>query len=127
MNVFLAALVVVAFALVVERLGLPARAREAAGRARESAEVLGDPDVEDDEKERRLRRQSLRLFGLVGVLAGGSALALGLPLGGVWLLERAGVGTLAGVLAVLERVDFLVGATVVGTAAYLVARRSRTA
>lgn len=125
MNVALGALVVMAFAFALERMSLPERAREVGDRARESLRVLRHPELDDRSKEKALRRQALRLFGLVGVLVGGSLLALGLPLLGVWLLERAGVASFEGVLSVLERADFLVGAIVVGTGAYLAARRFR--
>ena len=65
----------------------------------------------DDEKERILRDQSLHLFALVGILAGGSALAIVLPLGVVWLLEVIGVASLAAVLSTLGAIDFLAGTT----------------
>lgn len=125
MSLLLAALVVVAFALTLEGLDLPDRAREVGARTRESLEVLRDASLEDRAKEAALRRNSLRLFRLLGLLAGGSLLALGLPLAGVWLLELAGVASLQAVLSTLERPDFLAGATAVGIAAYLAIRRAR--
>lgn len=123
MSVFLAAFVVVAFAVTIERVKLPSRAREAGRRAAESLRVLRDPSLDDDTKERELRQQSFRLFGLVGILVAGSTLAIFLPLLGVWLLDRAGVASLATVLSVLERLDFLVAATVLGLLTYVLARR----
>lgn len=123
MSWVLAALVVAAFALVLRWLGLPARAREAGDGARESVGVLRDPALDDRAKEAALRRQALRLFALLGVLVGGSLLALGLPLLAVWLLDLAGVASLASVLGVLERPDFLIGVTVAGGLAWLALRR----
>lgn len=123
MSFLLAALVVVVFALVLERLRLPDRARETGRRARESVDVLRDPELDDREKESALQEQSLRLFVLLGILLGGSLLALGLPLLGVWLLELAGVSSLESVLGVLERPDFLLGTVVAGGGGYLIYRR----
>lgn len=123
MSFLLAALVVVVFALVLERLRLPDRARETGRRARESVDVLRDPELDDREKESALQEQSLRLFVLLGILLGGSLLALGLPLLGVWLLELAGVSSLESVLGVLERPDFLLGTVVAGVGGYLIYRR----
>ncbi|MCS3863276.1 hypothetical protein GGP86_003072 [Salinibacter ruber] len=57
---------------------------------------------------------------------GGSALALGGPLSVVWGLERMGVGSFMGTLAVLERIDFLVGVTVTGGIGYVLVRRLRS-
>lgn len=125
MSLLLALFVVAAFAATLEALSLPDRAREVMDRAGDSLRVLRDPGLSDAEKERRLRRQSVRLFGLLGILAGGSILALGLPLGVVWLLERAGVGSLAAVLSVLERLDFLAAVTVAGIGGWLLLRRLR--
>lgn len=119
-----ASLVVVTFAVVIERLDLPDRAREVGRRSRACLDVLRDPSVGDETKEEELRRQARRLFGLFARLAGGSLLALGLPLGTVWGVDALGLASLPDVLAVLERVDFLVGATVVGAAAYLLIRRT---
>lgn len=123
MSFLLAAAVVVVFALVLERLDLPERARETGRRARESMDVLRDPSLDDREKETALQEQSLRLFGLLGILLGGSLLALGLPLLGVWLLGLAGVSSLGAVLAVLESPTFLLGTVVVGAVAYLTYRK----
>lgn len=122
MSFLLAVLVVVVFALVLERLELPARARETGRRAQESLDVLRDASLADRQKEEALQEHARRLFGLLRILAGGSLLALGLPLGGVWLLEQAGVSSLDAVLGVLERPDFLLGTTAVGIAGYLVVR-----
>lgn len=114
MSVFLACLVVAVFALAVGWLDLPSRAREAGAGARETLAALRDPSMDDRARETALRRQAVRMFGLFGRLAGGGLLALGLPLLGVWLLELGGVGSLASVLSVLERPDFLAAVTVTG-------------
>lgn len=124
MSFLLAALVVLGFALVVAALGLPGRAREAGERARESLSVLRDPALDDRAKERELRAQSVALFRLLGLLTGGSLLAIGLPLLGVRGLEAVGVSSLEAVLVVLARVDFLAGTAIVGTAGYLLFRRA---
>ena len=123
MSFLLAAMVVVVFALVLERLDLPERARETASRARESLDVLRDPELDDREKESALQEQSVRLFGLLGILLGGSLLALGAPLLVVWLLELVGVSSLDAVLGVLESPSFLLGTVVVGIAGWLAYRR----
>lgn len=119
----LAAMVVVVFALVLERLDLPEKARETGKRARRSLAVLRDPSLDDREKESALQEQSLRLFGLLGILLGGSLLALGLPLLVVWLLGLAGISSLGAVLAVLESPSFLLGTIVVGAVGYLAYRK----
>lgn len=123
MSLVLAVLVAVSFSLVLERLHLPDRAREVGRRARDSLRVLRDPTLDDLAKEQALQHQAARLSILLGILLGGSLLALGIPLFAVWLLELGGVASLGSVLAVLEQIEFLVGATVVGGVAYLLVRR----
>ena len=126
MSFVLAVAVVLVFAFVLERLDLPRYARESGRRARRSMDVLRDPALDDREKESALQEHALRLFALLGILLGGSLLALGIPLVGVWLLDLGGVASLGAVLAVLERPDFLIGTTVVGLGGFLVYRRVRS-
>lgn len=126
MSLFLAVLVVVVFAVVVERAGVVARADEALRRARGSYAVVADRTLTDEQKERRLREEAPRLLGLLGRILGGSGLALGLPLGLLWVGDRLGMVSLAAVMAILVRVDFLVVVTVVGLlAAWWIRRRGR--
>ena len=123
MSLALAVGVVLGFAGVLHLLELPARAAEVGRRSGEALEILRDRELDDGAKERALRRHSVRLFALMGVLLGESALALGLPLGVVWLLDRAGLGSLAAVWGVLESPAFLAATVVGGTALWLVGRR----
>lgn len=123
MNVALALFVVVGFAAIIEYLDLPGRARAVGQRSKTTLSVLRDDSMEDREKETALQQQSRQLFRLLGILVGGSALALGLPLAIVWLLGRMGVGSFWGTLGILERIDFLAGVTVAGGLGYLLVRR----
>ena len=124
MSLALAVGVVLGFAGVLHLLELPARATEVGRRSREALETLRDRDLDDDAKARALRRHSLRLFVLMGILLGGSVLSLGLPLGGVWLLDRAGIASLPAVWSVLESPGFLAATVVGGTGLWLVGRRA---
>lgn len=123
MDVLWASLVVVGFAGVLERLGLPARAEEVARRSRECLAVLQDPALDDDRKEAALQGHARRLFVLLAVLVGGSVLALGLPLGAVWALDRVGWASFRGTWATLQRVDFLAAVSLGGGLLWLILRR----
>lgn len=127
MTLILAGLVVVTFGLIIERAGLVGYARQVTERASACVKVLRDSSLDDDAKERLMREQSVRLLGLLGLLIAVSALAILLPLGAVWLLEQIGVGSFDGVLAMLERPAFLVGASILGFATYMVIHRVRQA
>lgn len=125
MNLVLAIFVVVGFATGIEYLNLPTYAREVGRRNKDCLTVLRDTSLSDDEKEDALQRQARRLCVLLGILVGGSLLALGGPLALIWLLEQGGIGSLGGVLAILQRLDFLAGTAVVGVLTYLLLRSLR--
>lgn len=125
MNFALAVFVVVGFAVTIERLHLPARARDVGRHSTASLDVLRNESLSDADKETALQDRSRQLFRLLGILTGGSVLALGLPLGAVWLLGRVGVGSFEDTLAVLQRIDFLAGTTAVGLLAYFLVQRLR--
>lgn len=122
MSLALAVGVVLGFAGVLHLLDLPARAAEVGRRSREALDTLRDRELDDDGKERALRRLSVRLFALMGVLLGGSALALGLPLGAVWVLDRLGLASLSAVWSMLESPGFLAATVAGGTGVWLVGR-----
>ena len=122
MNLAFAIFVVVGFAGTLEYLDLPDRARAVGQQSTEALAVLQDDALTDREKEEALRAHSRILFGLLGVLAGGSILALGGPLALVWGLEQIGLGSFQKVLAILQRLDFLAATVVVGLLGYLLAR-----
>ena len=122
MNFAFAVFVVIVFAATLEYLDLPSHARAVGDQSSRSFKVLRDDSLGDQEKEKVLQQQSGELFRLLGILVGGSALALGLPLGIVWLLSRTGIGSFWGTIGVLERIDFLVGVTMVGLLGYLAFR-----
>lgn len=114
MSLFLAVLVAVTFAVIVERTGLPTHAAEVVRRARGSLAVVTDRALTDDQKEQRLRTEALQLFVLLGRLLGGIALALGLPLALLWIGDRLGWTSMREVMDVLLRIDFIVGISVAG-------------
>ena len=116
-------LVVLVFAVAIERLGLAERSREVVTRAQACVRIVRDDSLDEDAKAAGLQQQSIRLFGLFGIFAGGGLMAILLPLGGVWILDRAGIASLAEVLSILERLDFLVAAMLLGTLTYFLARR----
>ena len=126
MNLALATLVVIGFAGILELLSLPKHARSVAQRSQEAFGVLRDDALDDREKEEALQRHSGRLFALLGILGGGSVLALAGPLAVVWGLERIGIGSFAAVLRILQRLDFLGATIVLGGLGYLLVRHFRT-
>lgn len=126
MNLTLAMIVVAGFAAVLELLHLPSHARDVARRSRDCLGLLQNDSLTDREKEEALQSQTKHLFRLLGILGGGSLLALGGPLSAVWGLNQLGMGTFSGVLRILQRLDFLAGTVVAGVIAYALVSKLRT-
>ena len=114
----LAVFVVVGFAGILRALRLTVYAREAGRRGRACTTVMQDASMSDREKENALQKHARRLFVLLGILGGGSLLALGAPFGVVWLLDWMGLASFWDVMSTLERIDFLVGTVLVGGLGY---------
>lgn len=126
MNVALAIFVVIGFAVTIEYFALPERARTVGERGLSCLDVLQNASMSDREKEAALQKQAGRLFGLLGILLGGSALALGGPIAGIWVLDQMGIGSLNTVLSILQRLDFLAGTVIGGVLLYVIVSQLRS-
>lgn len=118
-----ATFVVVAFLGIVRCLGVRSRAAEVVRQVRSAVAVLRDKARTDVEKERALRAHALALFVLAILLAALVGLAVAVPFGAIALLDLAGVVTMGAVLDLTLRADFLLGATLLGIAAFALPRR----
>lgn len=114
-DLILAVGVVIGFAGLLKALGLVQRAHEVNTRAKECMRVFRDPDLKDRQKENALQEQSKQLGKLLFILAGGSLLAIGVPMAGVWLLEQLGLSSVSAVWNVLEHPNFLLSTFIAGT------------
>lgn len=118
-----AAVAIAAFMAAFIASGLVTVATNAGMTARDSLRVMGDASLDDDAKERAVRAASLRLFGAFGSIALRSALTLSAPLAVIWLGDMAGIAEAVATTDFLLRWDVIIGATVIGFAAWALARR----
>ena len=128
-NVIGAIAVVLIFSLLVHVTRLADFTRQAIAVSKHAAAVVRDPARTDDEKEREVQGDTIKLLRLLSLLIAGSVVALAVPVALLWLASRFGWVGFDATMALFVRWDFLVAATVVGVAAYLVvvkwsARRS---
>lgn len=123
MNIFGSVLIVILFVVLLKALKLVARSRQVVSLSQESLSIVSDKQLSDDEKEARLQKHSVTLIGLFGILVAGSAVALGAPIGMVWGLDKLGMMSFDGVMAVLVSWPFLLASTVLGTGAYVLVSR----
>jgi hypothetical protein len=123
--IYLAALLVVAAFIIALRLfHVVAVARDIVDRTRGATATLRAADLDDDAKERAIQAaagQLLVRFVSITLRAVG---ALAVPTALLWLLDVAGLVSMAAVTAFLLRWDVIVGLTVVLLVAYLVVQRT---
>lgn len=91
--------------------------------ARSANEVLQNSALDDFAKEKAVQSVAIEMFKLLGLLSVGSIIAVALPLALVWLAGAAGILSFDAVMAMLVRWEFLLAATVVGTAVFFLLRR----
>lgn len=123
MNILGATLIVIVFAVLLHLLGLVQRTREVLTIGREASNTLRDTTISDSEKERRMQQSSLRMFRLLALLIIGTAVALTAPLALLWTMQFAGLLSVENVLQMFVRWDFIVGASILGIAAYIASVR----
>jgi hypothetical protein len=112
------------FVLVFRVGGILPRSKGALGVASQAMRDMRS-DLGDDAKESLMQGYARDLAGTFVALALIGALALGAPLGAVWLLDRAGVLSLEATLTVLMSWRFLTLVTAGVTAIVFAGRRMR--
>ena len=118
MSLLGAVFIVIGFAAIAYLLRLPKYAGEVFTKVNSAMLALRDPDLGDDQKEKLLQQYAIRMFALLGILTGGSVLALTVPLGLVWTLGLVQIMSFDGVLETLVQWEFIVGTCVIGLVAY---------
>lgn len=121
MDILGALLVIVVFAFLLHVVRLVPKTREVISIGQQAISTLQNAALSDDEKERSMQRDSLRLLRLLFVLISRSLVALLLPLALIWLSDLAGLFSFEGVLSLFMRWDFVLGSTALGVATYAVA------
>jgi sterol desaturase/sphingolipid hydroxylase (fatty acid hydroxylase superfamily) len=111
-----AAFVIVAFAVILSRLGLVEIAAEVAVISRQSLAVIRDKTMSDDGKEAAMQANTLALFSRFAKLTTGLVVALLAPAAMVWVVAFTGLYTFDQVIAVSLTWPFLIG----GVAAFFV-------
>ncbi|MEQ8898365.1 MAG: sulfotransferase [Roseovarius sp.] len=109
----------IAFIAVLRILRAEMVARRVASTAQTALRVMSDPDKTDDEKEREVRRASVRLLGLFFAIAGIGVAALGATVAVVWGGAQAGLYSIDAAIAVASGWPFLLGSSVGAVALWL--------
>ncbi len=119
------AILVAGFAVILERVRMVPFTQKVIALSRTSVQTLRNPSLSDDEKERLIQANTIAMFKLFGILLGGMALALLIPLFVVWVFDQLGWVSLPGVLSALTRWDVIVVVSIVGIIIYWISSKWR--
>ena len=105
---FGAIFLVVVFVILIQLLGLTKKSGDVVRIARHSMKIISSSKLNDEQKESKLQKNSQKLFGLFFILAFYGAIAILIPLAGLWLCDRLGWLSLADVLDTTISPTFLI-------------------
>lgn len=108
-----AILVCVAFVALARALGIFTKPFEVAATSRRAFQVMGDPALDDDAKEKGMRAHAKTLGRLFLTITTGAIVAAGLPVAIVWMLDAAGLLSFRAVLDALVSWPMLLGGVTV--------------
>ncbi len=124
MSLVALALGLLAFVAILHAFRAPQVASRIVSTAQDSIGVMADADLSEEEKERRIRAASLRLFGAFFTIAGIGLAALAAPAVILWVGARLGLYDLEGAISVATGWPFLATSTLAAIAIWvLLARR----
>ena len=111
------------FMIFVKLFGLVSKTAKVATVAKSALDVIRDSDLDDLQKEKASRQYAKELFVLFFVIATGSALALAIPMGVLWLMETANLLTVTEVINATLTLEFIGIAAVLSVILFLLSRR----
>lgn len=113
MSQWVGAIILVAgFVILIQLLGVIKKSHNVVRIALHSLKIIGSSRLSDEQKESKLQKNSKRLFGLFLVLACGSAIAILIPLGILWIGDYLGLLSISKVLATTISPVFILASTV---------------
>jgi hypothetical protein len=117
-------IVVLGFIGLAKVFGLVERNLKVIQISRSAASVIGDNSLGDLQKEKKLQKYAKELLTLFLMITGISILALGVPLGAVWLMDALNLLSFAGVIQTITSTWFIL-ATVGISLVYLFLKRGK--
>ena len=119
MDLIGALLVILLFAFLLHLVRLVSKTKKVLSIGQQAIATLRNNALSDDEKERKMQQDSLRLLRLLFVLTSRGLVAILLPLVLIWLFSLVGLFSFEGVLSMFMRWDFILGSTALGIATYV--------
>lgn len=108
-----------AFVVVLRVTGAEAAVTQSLATSRNAAAVIRAGDIDEDEKERRVRRAAGQLFGSFLRIAASAAASLIVPAAIVWAGAALGLWSIDRVVAIATGWPFLIGGSVAAVALWI--------
>ncbi len=125
MSIIGAVWLVVGFITLVKILDLFRKSTDAIGVAKLAYADFKNPRLSDDAKEIALQGYAKKLFSLFWRITFGIMVALGLPIGLLWLLEQINMLSLNAVMATTLSWEFLLVSTLFAVVVFWIARQHK--
>lgn len=118
-----ACFLVLGFIFLLYALKLVEHAKLVTQISRQSLEIMGDATLNDDEKEKAMQENAVKLFKLFVILTLGGAVSLLAPAAIIWGIGNFGWISFDAVIHLTLDWRFLIGTTVIGISIYLVKQK----
>lgn len=116
-------IIVLGFLIFIELFKIVEKSARVISISKSSMATMRDKSLGDDQKEVAMQKNAKSLFVLFFIITIGSALAVAIPLGIVWLMEQAKWLTVDEVIKTTLSWEFLGGTLVVSVAYFWLIRK----
>ena len=121
-----AIIIVLVFIYMLNLLRLVENSLMVITQAKKATQVLSNSELDDLQKEKALQKNALTLFKLFFIILLSSLLAIAVPLGIVWILEKLGLMSLNSVIDFTLSWAFIISSSVIISLAVWIFRKKKS-
>jgi len=118
-------IVVLGFISLVKLFGLVDRNIEVIRISKSAVSIVSDKQLDDFQKEKRMQKHAKDLLSLFFIIITTSMLAIGIPLGLVWLMDYVGLLSFKKVIDTITSIEFILASVVISTVVLVFSRRKK--
>ncbi|MCK5341811.1 MAG: hypothetical protein KAR20_00325 [Candidatus Heimdallarchaeota archaeon] len=118
-------IIVVGFISLVKLFGLIERNIEVIRISKSAVSIVNDKQLDDYQKEKMMQKHAKDLLPLFFLIITISILAIGIPLGLVWLMDYVGLLSFNKVIGYITSIEFILASVVISTVVFVVTRKKK--
>ena len=118
-------IIVVGFISLVKLFGLIERNIEVIRISKSAVSIVNDKQLDDYQKEKMMQKHAKDLLPLFFLIITISILAIGIPLGLVWLMDYVGLLSFNKVIGYITSIEFILASVVISTVVFMVTRKKK--